>query len=172
MVKTKKVEECVQESQMMVSVEQYEALQKEHQQLGEELEKAKNDYFRAYADADNLKKRLQAQHDQLIKYRAQSFALDILPVIDNLQRALTKVDENDPMIKGLMMVYQQLIDALKKEGVEEIEALNQPFDANLHHAIMSEQIEGIEPNIVVEVLQKGYVLKDRILRASLVKVSE
>jgi len=171
MTKTKKTHETEEVSET-VSMEQFNQLQQENETLKSELEKAKNDYFRAYADADNLKKRLQAQHDQLIKYRAQSFALDILPVIDNLQRALNGADESDPFIKGLMMVYSQLMEALKKEGVEEIQALDQTFDANRHHAIMSEQRDGIEPNLVLEVLQKGYVLKDRILRASLVKVSE
>ena len=70
------------------------------------------------------------------------------------------------------MIYQQLIHALKNEGVEVIDALNKPFDPNFHHAIMQEAVEGVESNMVVEVLQKGYVLKDRILRAALVKVSE
>ena len=70
------------------------------------------------------------------------------------------------------MIYQQLINALNNEGVKEIEALNQPFDPNFHQALMQEAVEGVESGIVVEVLQKGYMLKDRVLRATLVKVSE
>ena len=70
------------------------------------------------------------------------------------------------------MIYQQLIAILKQEGVEEIEALNQPFDANYHNALMQEAKEGVESGMVIEVLQKGYMLKDRVLRAALVKVSE
>jgi molecular chaperone GrpE len=70
------------------------------------------------------------------------------------------------------MTYNQLIEALKKEGVEEIDALNKPFDANFHQALMMEKKEDVEPNIVIEILQKGYVLKDRLLRPALVKVSE
>lgn len=70
------------------------------------------------------------------------------------------------------MIYSQLKNALAKEGVEEIEALNQPFDANWHQALMSEPKEDTEPGMVIEVLQKGYKLKDRLLRAAMVKISE
>lgn len=144
-------------------------------ELEGEVVKLKNEYFKAYADAENMKKRLQNDFDSRMKYRIQSFALDILPVIDNLERALGNTqqqDSNDSVLKGIEMIYMQLIEALKKEGVEEINALNQPFDPNFHHALMTETIEGVDANLVVEVLQKGYKLKDRILRASLVKVSE
>jgi molecular chaperone GrpE len=80
--------------------------------------------------------------------------------------------EGESLRKGIEMTYAQLIEALRKEGVEVIDALGQTFDHNLHHALMMEEREGVEKNIVIEVLQKGYKLKDRILRASLVKVSE
>ena len=109
------------------------------------------------------------------KYRIQSFALEILPVLDNLERALmqkTTTEESANFKKGLEMIYTQLVTALKNEGVEEIDVLNKPYDAANAQAIMVEKKEGVEPNIVIEVLQKGYKLKDRILRAGMVKVSE
>ena len=91
-----------------------------------------------------------------------------------LERALqTQVNEADEAFKkGVEMTYNQLIATLKNEGVEEIDCLNKPFDPNFHQAIMQEKKEGIESGIVIEVLQKGYVLKDRILRPAMVKVSE
>ena len=142
-------------------------------ELEGEVAKLKNDFYKAYADADNMKKRLQNDFESRMKYRIQSFALDILPVIDNLERALSNESaEGESLRKGIEMTYAQLVEALKKEGVEVIDALNQPFDHNLHHALMTEEREGVEKNTVIEVLQKGYKLKDRILRASLVKVSE
>ena len=142
-------------------------------ELEGEVAKLKNDFYKAYADAENMKKRLQNDFETRMKYRIQSFALDILPVIDNLERALnSETVEGDSLRKGIEMTYAQLMEALRKEGVEVIDALNQPFDPNLHHALMMEEREGVEKNIVVEILQKGYKLKDRILRASLVKVSE
>ena len=143
-------------------------------ELKKQIDSLKNDYARAYADTENLKKRLNAEAEQTRKYRIQSFAKEILPVIDNLERALqTEVNEADEGFKkGVEMTYTQLIGALKNEGVEEIDCLNKPFDPNFHQAIMQEKKEGVESGIVIEVLQKGYVLKDRILRPAMVKVSE
>ena len=142
--------------------------------LKKQIDTLKNDYARAYADTENLKKRLNAEAEQTRKYRIQSFAKEVLPVIDNLERALqTEVNEADEGFKkGVEMTYNQLIAALKNEGVEEIECLNKTFDPNFHQAIMQEKKEGVESGIVIEVLQKGYVLKDRILRPAMVKVSE
>lgn len=140
--------------------------------LEADLTKSKNDYLKAYADLDNQKKRLQNETDLILKYRANSLALDLLPSLDNLERAIDNIEEENTLSQGVTMVYNQLKGALEKEGVSEIDALNKPFDANLHHSIMSEKVENVKPGIVVEVLQKGYMLKDRILRASLVKISE
>ena len=143
-------------------------------ELKKQIETLKNDYARAYADTENTKKRLNAEAEQTRKYRIQSFAKEILPVIDNLERALqTQVQEADEGFKkGVEMTYNQLIAALKNEGVEVIDCENKPFDPNFHQAIMQEKKEGVESGIVIEVLQKGYVLKDRILRPAMVKVSE
>lgn len=142
--------------------------------LRKEVDKLKNDYARAYADTENLKRRLMNEAEQTRKYRIQSFAKEIVPVIDNLERALkVEVNENNQaLLKGVQMVYDQLINALKQEGVEEVDCLNKPFDANFAQAIMMEKVEGVESGVVIEVLQKGYVLKDRILRPAMVKVSE
>lgn len=143
--------------------------------LKEELAVSKNAYFKAYADADNMKKRLQAEADNVRKYRIQSFASEVLPVLDSLERALdVKVDDQNlkNYVKGFEMIYTQLKSVLEKEGVCEIEALDKPFDPNFHNALMQEKREGVESGIVIEVLQKGYMLKDRVLRATLVKVSE
>ena len=146
----------------------------ELEKLKKENETLKNDYARAYADTENIRKRLTAEAEQTKKYRIQSFAKEILPVIDNLERALlTEVNEADEAFKkGVEMTYNQLITALKNEGVEVIDCENKPFDPNFHQAIMQEKKEGVESGIVIEVLQKGYLLKDRILRPAMVKVSE
>ncbi len=140
--------------------------------LNEKIIGLTNEYYKAYADAENTKKRLQQEFANKSKYMIQSFATEMLPVIDNLERALENADTESAIYVGVNMVYQQLISALKKEGVEEIEALGLDFDPNFHHAILTETKEGVKANMVIEVLQKGYKLKDRILRAALVKVSE
>lgn len=148
-------------------------LKEEIDNLTKEVSRLKNAYAKAYADTENVKKRLNSEADMMKKYRIQSFALEILPVIDNLERAL-KASENqdDPLRKGVEMVYNQLVSALKNEGVEEIDCLDKEFDPSLMQSIMVEKKDGVKANTVIEVLQKGYMLKDRVLRASMVKISE
>ncbi len=151
-----------------------ETLKKEIETLKTEVDRLKNEYARAYADTENMQRRLQNEADQAKKYRIQSFALEVLPALDNLERALSQecAKEAEGYRKGVEMIYTQLTKALKDEGVEEIDVLNKPFDANTSQAIMLEKKEGVESGIVTDVLQKGYMLKDRILRAAMVKVSE
>ncbi|MBO5554075.1 MAG: nucleotide exchange factor GrpE [Solobacterium sp.] len=144
-------------------------------ELEGQVAKLKNAYAMVYADTENTRKRLTKEYESNMKYHIQSFALEILPVLDNCERALAlkAEDSNDENYrKGFEMVFRQLSQALKKEGVEEIEALDQEFDPNWMQAMMTEQVEGVEPGKVTAVLQKGYKLKDRLLRAAMVKVSE
>ena len=144
-------------------------------ELEQALADQKNAYYKAYADTENLKKRLHAEAETTRKYRIQSFALELLPILDSMERALAVPREDEHIqnyVKGFEMIHNQLVAILEKEGVKEIEALNKPFDHNYHQALMQEPVEGVESGIVVEVLQKGYMLKDRVLRAALVKVSE
>lgn len=148
-------------------------LQNEIDELKSEVDRLKNAYAKAYADTENVKKRLQNEADTNKKYRIQSFAKEILPAIDNLERALAASDESESQLKkGVEMIYNQLIKSLKDEGVEEIDCLNKKFDPNFEQSIMIEKKEGVEPGVVIEVLQKGYMLKDKMIRPALVKVSE
>lgn len=172
--KLEESKEVVDQSTAQPETEKSEVdcLREEIEKLSLENSELKNQYFKAYADADNYKKRTQKELENAMKYRIQSFANKILPILDNLERALASVNEQDPLRVGVEMIYQQLLVALKDEGVIEIEAQNKPFDGNFHQSLMAEAVEGVEPGTVIEVLQKGYMLKDRILRASLVKISE
>lgn len=147
----------------------YEAQIKE---LTEQNALLKNAYAKAYADTENTKKRLNKEFESLSKYKIQTFALQVLPVLDDCERALKQETSDETYRKGVEMIYNKLKAALESEGVTEIECLDQPFDANWHQALMSEHVDGKESGIVIEVLQKGYKLKDRLLRAAMVKVSE
>ena len=143
--------------------------------MEEQLKQAKNDRARAYADAENMKKRLQKEADNAKKYRFQQAGLALLPIVDNMGMAIKVDSENEELtnyVKGFEMIYQQLQRVLEDEGVKEIEAEGKPFDHNTMQALMQEKKEDTEPGIVLEVMQKGYMLKDRILRPALVKVSE
>lgn len=140
-------------------------------QLKEEEER----YLRLRADFDNLKRRTQVEREAASKYRSQSLLTDILPVIDNIERALqvkATTEDGESIKKGIEMVHGSLIEAAKKEGLEVIDSVDAPFDPNFHQAVFQEKDDSKEPGIILEELQRGYKLKDRVLRASMVKVNE
>jgi molecular chaperone GrpE len=152
--------------------EKIEELEKKNKELEEKVAVLKNEYAKAYADTENMRKRLNKEHESFVKYHMQDFAKEVLPVLDNCERALAAKSNDEALRKGVEMIYSQLKSALEKEGVTEIDALGKPFDGNWHQALMSEPKDGVEPGIVIEVLQKGYKLNDRIVRAAMVKVSD
>lgn len=139
-----------------------------------EAEKWKNEYYRVYADMENTKRRMQNEYQTMRQYAAQSIVSDLLPVIDNLERAIASTQGNEEVAKylqGFEMIVKQFTEVLKNHGVEVIDAMNQVFDPNHHQAIAT--IESDQPSgVIVEELQKGYKMKDRVIRPSLVKVSE
>lgn len=131
-------------------------------------------FQRLQADFTNYKKRVEKEKTDIYTYASEKISLDVLNIIDNLERAIQSqadVDTDNPLLQGIHLVYKQLIDTLARHGVEEIEALGKPFDVNLHYAVMQEETEG-DPNHVIDVLQKGYRLKDRVIRPTMVKVSK
>ncbi|ANU25573.1 nucleotide exchange factor GrpE [Planococcus versutus] len=147
----------------------------ELQELRDQLEAEQNKYLRLLADYDNFKRRTQKDKELANKFRAQSLLTDILPVLDNFERALsvpTKSEESASLLKGVEMVQKSLVEAVKSEGLEKIEALGQPFDPNFHQAVMQEKDDNAEAGTVLQELQTGYLLKDRVLRPAMVKVNE
>jgi molecular chaperone GrpE len=143
-------------------------------QLEAELNETQNRLFRAQADYENFRRRSREEKEAAAKYRAQSLVEELLPVLDNFERALSVKAENEQsstIMQGLEMVYRQLQDALIKEGVEEIPSVGTAFDPYLHQAVMQTESEEHEENEIVEELQKGYKLKDRVIRPAMVKVN-
>ncbi len=181
-VEEETVEETVEETAEEVIEEevvegptQEEILAKQLAEAAEEANKLKNEYYKVYADTENLKRRLQNEHANSLKYMLQSFAEDLLPVVDNLERSMNVTDPSDEVksfLKGIEMVDKQFIDVLKKHGIEQIETEGKEFDPNFHQAVMMVSDENYASGMIVEELQKGYKLKDRVIRASLVKVNE
>lgn len=144
-------------------------------ELEGQLETAENRYLRLQADFDNFRRRSRQEIEASEKYRAQNLITDILPAIDNFERALSMTVENEQtksLQQGIEMVYNNLLDALKKEGVEPIEAVGQEFNPHLHQAVMQVEDANFGSNVVVDEFQKGYVLKDRVIRPSMVKVNQ
>ncbi|MFD1038532.1 nucleotide exchange factor GrpE [Virgibacillus byunsanensis] len=151
-----------------------ETLNAEVDRLKDEKDDMYQKILRVQAEFDNFKKRSQKEKEAASKYKAQDVINEILPAVDNFERALqAEVNEaQDSFVEGVTMVYNQLKDALKAQGVEEIETTGKPFDPNLHHAVMQVEDEAMESNVVVEELQKGYILKDRVIRPAMVKVNK
>ncbi len=149
-------------------------LHKEMLQLQQEKDEMYQRLLRIQAEYDNFKKRTQKEKAANQKYKAQDLVTELLPAIDNFDRALqTDVpEEAESYVEGISMVYRQLIDALKSQGVVEVQTVGEEFDPNLHHAVMQVEDSEKPSNIIVEELQKGYMLKDRVIRPAMVKVNK
>ncbi len=158
-----------------VQLEDAAALQEKVNALQAKLADTENRLLRLQADFDNYRRRSLLEREAAEKYRAQSLVLDILPALDNFERAMkveAKDEQTSSLLQGMEMVYRQLLEALTKEGVEVIEAVGQPFDPHYHQAVMQVEDSQFESNTVVEEFQKGYKMKDRVIRPSMVKVSQ
>ena len=130
--------------------------------------------LRLQAEFDNYRKRTQKEKAEIIKYASERIIGELLPVLDNFERAASSAQSNpdfNAFSQGVDMILRQLQTALGKEGLKEIEAVGQPFDPNLHDAVLRVESDEHPENTVVEELQKGYYLKEKILRPSMVKVS-
>ena len=169
------VEESETEESTNELEEKLKTLEDKTKDLEKQVNDWKTDYYKVFADMENTKKRLEKEHNNQLKYMLQSFIEDLLPVLDNFERSLNVSDPSEEVsnfLKGNQMIYNQLMEILKKHGVEVIEAEGKPFDPNFHQAVMMVNDENYESGVVVEELQKGYKLKDRVIRATLVKVNE
>ncbi|WP_243290613.1 nucleotide exchange factor GrpE [Bacillus sp. FJAT-47783] len=144
-------------------------------ELEAKLDEAENKILRAQADFDNYRRRVRLDQEAAQKYRAQSLISDLLPALDNFDRALqikAEDEQTKSLLQGMEMVYRQFLQALEKEGLEKIEAVGKEFDPTVHQAVMQVEDEKYDSNIVVEELQKGYKLKDRVIRPTMVKVNQ
>ena len=148
------------------------------QQLAVKEQEAKDNYdryVRQIAETENFKKRNARERDDAIRFANEMLLKDLLPVIDNLERAIAHAaggENGQPLVEGVEMVRKGFLDALSKFGVSQIVAVGQPFDPSKHEAIAQVVSDVHEPNTVVEELHKGYMFRDRLLRAALVSVAK
>ena len=142
------------------------------QTLETALKDAENDKYRALADAQNMKKRIALDFEQRSKYVFKSAAVELIAVFENLQRAHEQSNDLATLQKGIELAISGFNQVLAKEGVVKIDALHQPFNPDFHQALVVEESDEFEPETVIEVYQEGYMLKDRLLRPSMVKVSK
>lgn len=128
--------------------------------------------LRLQADFMNYKNRVEKERENIYSYANENLMNHILPVLDNFQRAMENAESDNGFHQGVQMIYNQLLEALNANGLKEIECLGEAFDPNFHHAVFMEEVEGTEEGTVLEVLQKGYMLKDKVIRPSMVKVAK
>ena len=151
-----------------------ELLQEKVDKLEEELKQSEDKYLRLYAEFENFKRRKNKEIETNNVYKSQKVITEILPSLDNLERALQVKSDNEEiksLLKGVEMVYEGLLNVLKAEGVELIETENAQFDPNYHHAVMQEEDSEKESGAILDTFQKGYKLKDRVIRPAMVKVN-
>ena len=141
----------------------------------EEAEKNYDLYTRTYAEMENIKKRGIKEREELAKYANESIIKEILPVIDNLDKAISHAqnDENSSvLVEGLELTRDGLVKALEKAGLKEVEALGKPFDPNFHESVSQQIDDTVAPGHVIMELQKGYLLNGRLMRPSMVVISQ
>lgn len=129
-------------------------------------------FMRLQADFANYKRRTEAQKTEYVELGVKKIVNDLLPVLDNFERALDSIEEKDSTYDGILMIKDQLTDVLKKEGIVEMKALGEEFDPTYHHAVLTEDSDEYDSGYVIEVLQKGYLINDKTLRPAMVKVSQ
>ena len=138
------------------------------------IEELNDKYMRTFAEFDNFRKRTEKEKTAMFEVGAKSIVEKILPVVDNFERGLATVPDEqkeDPFVQGMDKIYKQLMTTLEEAGVKPIEALNNEFDPELHNAVMQVESDEYESGIIAQELQKGYTYRDSVVRHSMVKVA-
>lgn len=128
---------------------------------------------RVQADFDNFRRRTLQERSDLMKYSSQRLATNLLPILDNFERAVSSSGNDAAQLKeGIDLIFRQLREVLEKEGVQAMDAVGKEFDPNFHEAVMQESSAEHPDNVIIEELQKGYMLADRVIRPAMVKVAK
>lgn len=142
----------------------------------EKITEAENNHNRALrlqADYENLRRRTRQEREDLLKFGSEQLIMNLLPVLDNFERALASAgDGGEKFISGVQMIHRQLNEVIQAEGLSAIPAKGEPFDPNLHEAVMQMEDTGEPENTIVEELRRGYYLKGKVIRPSMVKVAK
>lgn len=168
------IEEQKENEKGAEEISEMEKLQNEINTLREEVNQWKDKFLRKMAEFENYKKRVAEDQLQLVKYSNEKLIKDLLPIIDDFERALTFSKEelkNNSVLQGVEMIYNKLMKVLSDYGLKKIEAINQPFDFNYHEALLQVPKDGVEPLTIIEEVEKGYLLNDKVIRHSKVIVA-
>jgi molecular chaperone GrpE len=152
------------------------SVEEEIARLHEEVDKARDTALRAQADAQNVKRRAEQDVEKARKFALERFVGELLPVVDNLERALEAASGDEDVVKpiaeGVELTLKSFLDVLGKQNIEVLEPQGEPFDPNLHQAMSMVENNEVEPNTVIAVMQKGYTLNGRLVRPAMVMVSK
>ncbi len=151
-----------------------EQLQEEISKLQEEIRNSNDMYLRALAEVENIRKRAVREREEYVKFAALPLLKKMLTVIDDLERALSMYDpkqDPDVLIKGVEMIHTRIKEIVEQEGAQALHAVGKPFDPQYHQPLAIEQNSNYPENTIIEELQKGYIMHGRVIRPSLVKVS-
>ncbi len=176
-VKEKEADAGSEEPEIEVEVT-IESLQAQLQKASEEVEGFKDAALRAQAEMENVRRRSAKDLENAHKYGLERFVNNLLPVIDSLEKAIESAAQaeqegaNKAVIEGVGLCHKMLVDVLIKEGVVVVDPMGEPFDPNVHQAMSVVENPDVEPNSVVAVVQKGYTLNERLVRAAMVMVSK
>jgi len=162
----------VEESLPAVSLEAHvAALSADRDQLTAEKAELKDRLLRALADFDNFKRRAERDRSDYVQFAAMDMVRDLVPVLEDFRRAMKVETADKEYAKGIELIYQRLLETLKKAGLEPIEAAGKPFDPNLHQAVDRVTSEEFDDQTVLEEYQSGYNFKGKLLRPAMVKVA-
>lgn len=168
---------CKCESNEECMCEEESNVNDERELLGKRIKELEDTLLRNQAELMNYKKRKDEETNRILKYAEEDVLKGFLPILDNFERAINMDDDNlnddvSKFLEGFKLMYKQIKDLLTKFEVKEIEALGKEFDPALEQAVVMDKDESKESGVVLEVLQKGYMYKDRVLRTAMVKVNE
>jgi molecular chaperone GrpE len=161
---------CHEEESHKQSTE--ENLEDQLKEKDTEIEELTNRFLRLQADFMNYKNRVVKDKENTLIYATEDLLNQLLPILDNFERALDSVEEEDGFYQGVKMIYEQFVKVLNDNGLKEIQCVGECFDPNLHHAVLMEEAEDTEEGTILEVFQKGYILNDKVIRPSMVKVAK
>lgn len=168
------VEEIIAEEQAEAAEEVVVEADFNVEDLIKQADENQQRYLRAQADFDNFRRRTTKEKEELAQYASMKLIGQLLPVVDNFERAVAAAGGNqdfEALAKGVGMIFRQLEQTLEQEGLKAMEVVGEPFNPEFHQAIMTVESEEHEEGIIVEEVQKGYILKDKVLRPAMVKVS-
>jgi molecular chaperone GrpE len=174
----KTIDEAITEGESTLTEEKAEAKTEETPQLETlkaEYDELNDKFLRLTAEFANYRKRVEKEKNDIFKFGNEKMMVEMLPIMDNFERALSSVVEehaDDKVLDGVKLIKKSLDDFFEKHGVKKIESLNAPFDPDKHHAVMSEESDEHDDETVIEVFQEGYVLNDKVIRPSMVKVTK